>query len=60
MIIHLDLRNDSGVLFCGSVDAPSTVAALTLKLEELRLTGRGRRRGRCAPLRIEAERKEPS
>lgn len=39
MKVHLELRDETGMLFCGTVEAPSTTAALTLKLEELRLAG---------------------
>lgn len=51
MKVHLEMHDAKGVLFCGSVEAPSVVAAMTLKLQELGLT----RHLQPGALRIEAK-----
>lgn len=51
MKVHLEMHNAKGVLFCGCVEAPTVVAAMTLKLQELRLT----RHLQPGALRIEAK-----
>jgi len=51
MKVHLEMHHAKGVLFCGSVEAPTVVAAMTLKLQELRMT----RQLQPGALRIEAQ-----
>lgn len=51
MKVHLHMHDARGVLFCGFVEAPTVVAAMTLKLQELGLT----RHFQLGALRIEAK-----
>lgn len=51
MKVHLHMHDARGVLFCGFVEAPSVVAAMTLKLQELCLT----RHVQPGAMRIEAK-----
>lgn len=56
MKVHLEMHDAKGVLFCGFVEAPSVVAAMTLKLQELGLT----RHLQPGALRIEAKPEQAS